>query len=71
LKISAESVPSVADRNLWYARWLGWVQEFGGAGALLWMLGGEEPDSCGYRDDYVVLDAAEFPAPKPASLRQL
>jgi mannan endo-1,4-beta-mannosidase len=71
LKICAESVPSVADRNVWYARWLGWVQEFGGAGALLWMLGGEEPDSCGYRDDYVVLDAAEFPAPKPASLRQL
>jgi mannan endo-1,4-beta-mannosidase len=62
LKVSGPSVRSPAERDEWFARWLGSVQEMGGAGDLLWMLGGSEADTAGYRDEYTILTAAEVPA---------
>ncbi len=53
---------SVAERHHWYPRWLDSVRRHGGAGSLLWMLGGSGPDVGGYRDGYTVLSAAEVPA---------
>ncbi|HEY6290750.1 MAG TPA: cellulase family glycosylhydrolase [Terriglobia bacterium] len=49
-------------RNQWYARWLGSVFQAGGAGDLLWMIGGSAPDVAGFRDEYTVLSGTDVPA---------
>jgi mannan endo-1,4-beta-mannosidase len=49
----------------WYARWTQWLGEAGGAGALLWMLGGTADDVTGFRDSYTVYSAAEVPPLRP------
>jgi hypothetical protein len=57
-----DPVPDAAARNSWFARWLKTVQTTATGGALLWMLGGKEADTSGYKDDYVVYQADEVPA---------
>jgi mannan endo-1,4-beta-mannosidase len=54
LKLGDAVVPDGAARNTWFTRWLKVVNETGTAGALLWMLGGTEPDTIGFKDPYVV-----------------
>ena len=62
LKIGGAVVPDHATRNAWFARWLKVVRDSGTAGSLLWMLGGREEDTCGYKDDYVIYQADEVPS---------
>ncbi len=59
LKLDNALVPDAAARNSWFAKWLTAVNETGTAGSLLWMLGGSEPDTIGYKDPYVVYKADE------------
>ncbi len=59
LRLGDAVVPDAATRNSWFARWLKTVKETGTAGALLWMLGGTEADTRGYKDDYVIYQASE------------
>src|SRR5262249_45212947 len=61
IKIDGDWAASPEERNEWYAAWLESVLEFGAVGDLLWMVGGEEADTAGFRDDYTVLSAAEVP----------
>jgi mannan endo-1,4-beta-mannosidase len=53
---------TAAGRNQWYERWLGSVQQAQGAGDLLWMIGGTQPDVAGFHDEFTVLSGAEVPA---------
>jgi mannan endo-1,4-beta-mannosidase len=62
IQIDGKTVASTSDRNHWFAKWLTAVQQLGGAGDLLWMLGGITPDTAGFRDAYTVLNADEVPA---------
>jgi mannan endo-1,4-beta-mannosidase len=62
LKVGDALVPDAAARNPWFARWLKIVKDSGTAGDLLWMLGGKEPDTSGYKDAFVVYQADEVPA---------
>ena len=57
LKLDDATVPHAAARNDWFGRWLA-----SRPNALLWMLGGSEEDTKGYRDDYFILKAEEVPA---------
>jgi len=54
LKIGDAVVPDAATRNSWFNRWLTAVRDTDTAGSLLWMLGGTEPDTIVFKDDYVV-----------------
>jgi mannan endo-1,4-beta-mannosidase len=54
LKIGDAIIADQAARNTWFAHWLNTVKETSTAGALLWMLGGTEDDTRGYKDSYVV-----------------
>jgi mannan endo-1,4-beta-mannosidase len=62
LRIGNAQVPDGAARNPWFGHWLKAVKDSGTAGDLLWMLGGSEPDTSGYKDAFVVYQAAEVPA---------
>jgi mannan endo-1,4-beta-mannosidase len=62
LKLGDATVPDAAARNEWFTRWLLTAKDSGTAGDLLWMLGGAEDDTKGYRDDYFVLTADEVPS---------
>jgi len=62
IKIDGTTIGTVAERNQWYERWLSAVQQLGGAGDLLWMIGCRNPDTTGFRDDYTILSADEVPA---------
>jgi len=62
IKIDGQTIGTAVERNQWYERWLNAVQQHGGAGDLLWMIGGTDPDTTGFRDDYTVLSADEVPA---------
>jgi mannan endo-1,4-beta-mannosidase len=57
LKLGDATVPDAAARNEWFGRWLA-----SRPNALLWMLGGSEEDTKGYRDEYFVLNGEEVPA---------
>jgi mannan endo-1,4-beta-mannosidase len=59
LRIGDTVVPDAASRNSWFARWLTAVRDTGTAGSMLWMLGGSEPDTSGYKDAYVVYKPEE------------
>jgi mannan endo-1,4-beta-mannosidase len=59
LKLADALVPDAATRNAWFAKWLAAVEETGTAGSLLWMLGGSEADTIGYKDAYVVYKGDE------------
>lgn len=48
---------SERQRCRWYPRWLDWIAGEGGAGALLWMLGSDEPDVAGYRDPFTIVNS--------------
>lgn len=54
LKIDGCGVRSPEERHRWLDSWRRHVQEMGGGGALLWMLGCQEPDTIGYCDGYTV-----------------
>jgi mannan endo-1,4-beta-mannosidase len=62
IKIDGTTIGTVTERNQWYERWLSAVQQLGGAGDLLWMIGCVNPDTAGFKDDYTVLSADEVPA---------
>jgi mannan endo-1,4-beta-mannosidase len=49
-------------RDQWYASWLQSVAQAGGAGDLLWMIGGTDADVAGFHDNFTVLSGAEVPA---------
>jgi mannan endo-1,4-beta-mannosidase len=49
-------------RDAWYAEWQSAVCEFGGAGDLVWMMGGRHPEVAAYRDEYTVYSAEEIPS---------
>jgi len=49
-------------RNQWYARWLDSVFQTGGAGDLLWMIGGSASDIAGFKDEFTILGATDVPA---------
>ena len=49
-------------RNQWYASWLQSVLQAGGAGDLLWMIGGTDAEVAGFRDQFTVLSGGEVPA---------
>lgn len=53
---------AAANRDRIYARWLAAVRAGDGAGALLWMVGGEHPEVARFRDRYTVLSADEVPS---------
>ena len=53
---------AAGDRDRIYAQWLAAVHAGGGAGDLLWMVGGEHPEVAGFRDRYTVLSADEVPS---------
>ena len=59
IKIDGRTVRTAMERNQWYGRWLDAVRQFGGAGDMMWMIGGTQPDTAGYRDDYTVFSATE------------
>ena len=61
LKVGDAVVPDGAARKAWFERWLQAVKETGTAGSLLWMLGGSEADTSGYKDAYVVYKTDEVP----------
>ena len=61
LKVGDSVVPDGASRNAWFAEWLTTVRQTATAGSMLWMLGGPEADTNGYKDDYVVYSADEVP----------
>ena len=50
------------ERNQWYSRWLESVFQAGGAGDLLWMIGGAQAEIAGFHDEYTVLSGTEVPA---------
>jgi hypothetical protein len=54
VKIDGRAVRSPAERDRWLENWRQSVQDLGGGGALLWMLGCHEPDTGGYCDDYTI-----------------
>jgi mannan endo-1,4-beta-mannosidase len=54
VKIDGRAVRSPAQRDHWLEKWRQSVQDLGGGGALLWMLGCYEPDTRGYCDDYTI-----------------
>ena len=60
--LELSSTVTTSDRNRWYGDWLNSVFQAGGAGDLLWMIGGNEADVAGFRDQYTVLSGAEVPA---------
>jgi mannan endo-1,4-beta-mannosidase len=62
LKIDGHAVKSPQVRDKWFAGWLQCVHVNRGAGDLIWMLGGNEADTRGYRDDYTILSPDEAPA---------
>ena len=62
LKIVNPVVPDSSTRNDWFMRWLQTVKDTRTAGSLLWMLGGTEVDTIGYKDDYVIYKSDEVPA---------
>lgn len=62
LKLDTNKVTTAQDRDRWFGRWMATVRDTGTAGSLLWMLGQKQPDTSGYKDDYVVYDASEVPA---------
>jgi mannan endo-1,4-beta-mannosidase len=49
-------------RDGWYARWQQAVYDSGGAGDLLWMLGCQDPEVAGNRDEYTVYSASDVPS---------
>jgi mannan endo-1,4-beta-mannosidase len=51
-----------ADRERWYPEWQDAVCELGGAGDLVWMMGGRDPEVAGYRDEYTVYGVDELPS---------
>jgi mannan endo-1,4-beta-mannosidase len=61
LKMGDAVVPDSAARKAWFARWINTVKDSGTAGSLLWMLGGNAPDTVGYKDDYVIYGVEEAP----------
>ena len=61
LKLGDAVVPDGPARNAWFAEWLTAVKQSSTAGSLLWMLGGTEADTSGYKDDYVVYRPDEVP----------
>jgi hypothetical protein len=61
LKLGDGVVPDGPARNAWFAEWLTAVKQSSTAGSLLWMLGGTEADTSGYKDDYVVYSPDEVP----------
>jgi mannan endo-1,4-beta-mannosidase len=60
LRIDGITVANAAARDEWYAKWLRSIEHTGTAGHLLWMIGGTEKDTAGYRDDFVVIDPGEL-----------
>ncbi len=54
VKIDGLTVCSPGERDQWVDKCRASVQELGGGGALLWMLGCDEPDTSGYCDDYTI-----------------
>jgi mannan endo-1,4-beta-mannosidase len=54
IKIDGRAIRSSLERDRWLDTWRQSVQNLGGGGALLWMLGCDEPDTCGYCDDYTI-----------------
>lgn len=54
VKIDGRAVRSPRERDCWLENWRQSVQDLGGGGALLWMLGCNEPDTSGYCDDYTI-----------------
>jgi mannan endo-1,4-beta-mannosidase len=61
LKLGNLIVPDGDARKTWFERWLQTVNDTGTTGALVWMLGGSEADTSGYKDDYVVYSPTEVP----------
>jgi mannan endo-1,4-beta-mannosidase len=62
IRIGDYRVTSGQERDGWYARWQQAVYDSGGAGDLLWMLGCQEPEVAGYRDEYTVYSASDVPS---------
>ena len=60
--LELSSAVTADQRNQWYASWLQSVSQAGGAGDLLWMIGGSDADVAGYHDEFTVLSGAEVPA---------
>jgi mannan endo-1,4-beta-mannosidase len=54
IKIDGWAVRSPGERDRWLDKWRQSVQDLGGGGTLLWMLGCNEPDTSGYCDDYTI-----------------
>ncbi len=54
------ALAAFGSRDEIYSRWLQQIQEEGGAGALLWMLGHGEGDTQGFRDAFTVLSSDEL-----------
>ena len=61
LKLRAGSVDSPDTRDRWYRRWLNLIRQRNGAGALLWMLGCDDPDLKSFRDEYTLFSTSELP----------
>jgi len=54
LKIDGCRVNSALERDRWLRCWRELVQQMGGGGTLLWMLGCDAPDASAYRDVYTI-----------------
>ncbi len=72
LKVGDAVVPDIVTRNRWFSRWLDTISSTGTAGALLWMLGGSQAETRGFKDDYTICTCEELSGVlAPSSAQQI